>query len=34
MTENEDRSDPAELPITWGLFIKLEMAPEGELEDV
>jgi hypothetical protein len=29
----EDRSDPAELPITWGLFTNLEMAPEGELED-
>ena len=37
MTENEvheDRSDPAELPVTWGLFVKLEMAPMGELEDV
>jgi hypothetical protein len=34
VTENEDRSDPAELPITWGLFVKLEMAPDGELEDV
>jgi hypothetical protein len=33
MTETEDPSDPSELPITWGLFIKLETAPMGELED-
>jgi hypothetical protein len=30
MTETDD---PAELPITWALFTKLEMAPMGELED-
>ena len=29
-----DRADPAEFPITWGLFIKLQEAPEGQLEDV
>lgn len=33
MTET-DRSDPAELPITWALFVKLQEAPMGELEDV
>jgi hypothetical protein len=32
--DDDDKSDPAELPITWGLFVKLQMAPEGELEDV
>jgi hypothetical protein len=34
MTETEDRSDPAEFPITLGLFIKLMEAPEGDLDDV
>ena len=34
MSNSDDRSDPAELPIVWGLFTKLEMAPMGELEEV
>lgn len=34
MTEDEDRADPAELPITWGLFVKLQTAPMGKLEGV
>lgn len=41
MTESEpetpyhaDHIDPAELPITWGLFVALEMAPMGDYEAV